>query len=157
MLWKEREKSGKISRTKLHLFFILPVQFSVVVFARCIPPLLASKPVSFLLCFPSLYFCDKRDRREQAQISTGQSDIKWTTDSIYSYTWNCIEEDRSRWYLEMTLEVVQGEPFHSHQPQHRFGRRFCRRTAQSNGKRCQSLRKRSCIVITTRSPDQWIC
>jgi hypothetical protein len=59
------KNEGKILKRTFcsQFFFHLVAQYSEVVFARYIPPLLASKPVSFLLCFPSLYFCDNRDRR----------------------------------------------------------------------------------------------
>ena len=113
-------------------------------FQACIFLALFSKPV-FLRQKGSSWTSTNQHRTKRYKVDDGQH---------LQLHMILQRSDRSSWYLEMTLEVVQGEPFHSHQPQHRLGRRFCRRTAQSNGKRCQSHRNRSCNVIATRSPDQ---
>jgi len=155
---EKREKRGKISRTKLHPFFfhftssvfssgICKVHTPSAGFQACIFLALFSKPV-FLRQKGSSWTSTNQHRTKRYKVDDGQH---------LQLHMILQRSDRSSWYLEMTLEVVQGEPFHSHQPQHRLGRRFCRRTAQSNGKRCQSHRNRSCNVIATRSPDQWIC
>jgi hypothetical protein len=159
MLWKEKEKMVRFREQSFILSFsfyqfsfssgICKVHTPSAGFQACIFLALLSKPV-FLRQEGSSWTSTNQHRTERYKVDDWQQ--------LQLLHMKLHRRDRSSWYLEMTLEVVQGEPFHSHQPQHRLGRRFCRRrTAQSNGKRCQNLRNRSCNVITTRSPDQRIC
>ena len=124
--------------------------YSVVEFARYIPPLLASKPVSFLLCFPSLYFCAQEIVVVNKTNITGESDT-WTTFYLLVHM-NLERRYRNRWwYLEVTLQVVQGEPFHPHQPQHWLGRRLCCRAQHNQVENDVRFRNPETeVVITTR-------
>jgi hypothetical protein len=88
--------------------------YSSVVFARYIPSLLATVPVCFLSLLPKPVFLRTRHRRQQ-EGNKGERYLHMNLEGME-------EIDRSRQYLEVTLQVVQGEPFRfvpiSLSPQH---------------------------------------